>query len=428
MKILFTNAVMLNGGDAAIVFGMQRAIREAFGPDVEIKIHVSHPEIVAPLYPELTILETPGLYASKVPQRRYLGRIVRELRKAQLRVASGLLRIGWSLPVPVVPSRSIRRALREYATADLVISAGGTYLRDDYGMVSNMADYRVTLSLGKPLAFFTQSIGPFWNSSPTHPLRQIFDQSICILLRDERSAEQCREMGVTGPTISVVPDAAFALGDEAVLAAIARSSVAISPLRVAISVREWQHFKTCSNGDGMRRYVRAIADLVSHLLKQGATEVVFLSTCQGIAAYDDDAVLADDIVREAGLADDPRVVVLREFIRFDHLQEVLRTFDFAVCTRLHVAILCLVGGVPVVPVAYEFKTREVFSALDLFEYVLDIETVSSQGLIDAADSFFKDLAGVRRKFIPKVIDMCTRAKASGLPLREAYMKRLRRRE
>ena len=209
MKILLTNVVMLNGGDAAIVFGMHKAIRAAFGLDVEIKVHATRPDIVASLYPELTFLETPGLYASRSPQRRYLGRLVREVRQAQLRLASRLLKRRWPVPRWVMPDASIRRALQEYATADLIVSAGGTYLRDDYGMISNIADYRVVLALQKPLAFFTQSIGPFRDASPTHPLRGIFDASICLLLRDEQSLEYVRKMRVRGPVISVVSDAAF---------------------------------------------------------------------------------------------------------------------------------------------------------------------------------------------------------------------------
>lgn len=421
MKILLTNVVMLNGGDAAIVFGMREAIRAAFGPEVEIKVHASRPEVLAPLYPELTILETPGLYASRFPQRRYVGRLIRELRQSQLRMASALLRSGWPVPPPILPDRSIRRALEEYASADLIVSAGGTYLRDDYGMISNIADYRAVLALRKPLAFFTQSIGPFRNPSPAHPLRPIFDRSICVLLRDERSAEYLRAMQVRGPAVSVVPDAAFALGDEATLAAIAAAPVAERPLRVAISVREWRHFETCSNEEGMRRYEAAIAGLVKHLLKAGAAEIMFISTCQGIADYDDDSLLAEKIVREAGLGGDQRVRVSHEFVRFDRLRQALAEFDFAVCTRLHVAILCLLGGVPVVPIAYEFKSRELFAALELSQYVQDMEAIYAERLIGMADRMRSNLVGLRREFVPKVIDMCRQAKASGMLLQHAYL-------
>lgn len=426
MKILLTNAVMLNGGDAAIVFGMMEAIRAAFGGDAEINVHASRPEILAPLYPELTILETPGLYASRFPQRRYIGRLTRELRECQLRMASAVLKSGRRAPPLLLPNRSIRRALEEYATADLIVSAGGTYLRDDYGMISNIADYRAVLALRKPLAFFTQSVGPFRNPSPAHPLRQIFDRSICVLLRDERSAEYLHAMQVRGPAVSVVPDAAFALGDEVRLASIAAAPIAGRPLRVAISVREWRHFEACSNDEGMKRYEAAIAGLVKHLLNIGAAEIVFISTCQGIAAYDDDSLLAEKIVREAGLGGHHRVRVSQEFIRFDRLQQVLAGFDMAVCTRLHVAILCLLGGVPVVPVAYEFKSRELFAALGLSQYIQDIGAIYPEGLIGAVDELRRDLVGIRRAFAPKVINMCRRAKVSGVLLRHAYLEYLGR--
>ena len=385
MKILLTNVVMLNGGDAAIVVGMQKAICAAFGSDVEIMVHATRPDIVAGIYPELTVLETPGLYVDRFPRVRYIGRVVRRLRQAQLDLACELLKRRWPLPAWVIPDPSIRRALGEYATADLIVSSGGTYLRDDYGMFSNLADYRVVLALDKPLAFFTQSIGPFRNPSPTHPLREVFDKSICMLLRDGRSLEYVRKMGVHGPDTAVVPDAAFALGDERGLTAIADRPTARDSMRVAISVREWRHFETYSNKEGMRSYVGAMASLVRHLLRRGVTEIVFVSTCQGIAAYDDDSRLADEIVREAGVGQDERVSVSREFIRFDRLREVLRGFDLAVCTRLHVAILSMLEGVPVIPIAYEFKSSELFSEIGLSEYVLHIETLTSDSLISTVD-------------------------------------------
>jgi colanic acid/amylovoran biosynthesis protein len=421
MKILLTNVVMLNGGDAAIVFGTVLALRAAFGSDVEIKVCVSYPDVVAPLYPELTFLETPGLYAARFPQLRYVGRIARELRQVQLRAACWFLRRGWRVPVVVLPDRSIREALEEYVSADLIVSGGGTYLRDDYGMISNLADYRLTLALGKPLAFFTQSIGPFADPSPMHPLRAIFDRSVCILLRDERSLQYLNDMGVRGPAVAVVPDAAFALGDEAFLQKEAEESRAGSPVRVAISVRDWKHFATCTREEGMSRYLEAIAGLVRHLLSTGIEEIVFLSTCQGIKAYDNDAEIADRIVSKAGVSDDPRVSVLRGFIRFDKLLEMLKSFDFTICTRLHVSILSLLAGTPALPIAYEFKSNEVFGELGLSRYVLDIENISEERLIGTVELFQNDLAMLSEHTFRRLRQLCGTALCSGEHLCAAWL-------
>ena len=58
-----------------------------------------------------------------------------------------------------------------------------------------------------------------------------------------------------------------------------------------------------------------------------------------------------------------RVRVDGDFHTPDELLELLRDFDWVVATRMHLAILTLGVGTPVLPIAYEFKTTELFKSL-----------------------------------------------------------------
>ena len=153
----------------------------------------------------------------------------------------------------------------------------------------------------------------------------IFDRSVCILLRDEKSREIIRELGVTGVPVNLAADAAFALANPLVVEkAKSRAVGKTSTFRVAVSVRYWPHFSTCSNEEGMARYRRSVAAAVRQLISDGA-EVTFISTCQGIAEYDDDSSEARKVIRllEPDIAS--QIHIVDDFVRFDELMERLGT-------------------------------------------------------------------------------------------------------
>ena len=57
MKVVITNAVALNGGDAAILLAEVKLLRAAFGGDTQFVIFDSQPEISGRHYPELDFRE-----------------------------------------------------------------------------------------------------------------------------------------------------------------------------------------------------------------------------------------------------------------------------------------------------------------------------------------------------------------------------------
>ncbi len=58
---------------------------------------------------------------------------------------------------------------------------------------------------------------------------------------------------------------------------------------------------------------------------------------------------------------------------------------------MHAGILALIAGTPVLPIAYEFKTHELFARLGMAEWVQDIESVTGASLRSALDGFVEAL-------------------------------------
>jgi colanic acid/amylovoran biosynthesis protein len=421
VKILITNIVTMNVGDAAILYAMVDVLGAAFGHDTEFIVYDKHGDVPSRYYPEIIFRSL--LYQTRESATAKRGNALSS-RLDQLRFKVGL----WSLKrgIPLLPHIFLnnieRRDLLEYKTADLIVSSGGTYLVENYSMASRIFDYQISLYLERPLVFFTQSLGPFSNPENRAALRPIFNESIAILVRDEQSRLNLDELGVENKNVHVVADAAFALSDLEALESSKRRVVQSGKrLRVAISVREWKYFKTVEPAHGMDRYYDALRALSEHLVQKYTAEITFLSTCQGMPEYrTDDSREAQKIVERLSPNTRKSVSVDSDFHSPAVLADMLKDYDLVIATRMHVAILALSVGTPVLPIAYEFKMRGLFERLAQGRWVQDIEAISADALIDAVDQFLEALPDIRESLFTAVQKEYENAVASGHLVRQVF--------
>jgi colanic acid/amylovoran biosynthesis protein len=117
----------------------------------------------------------------------------------------------------------------------------------------------------------------------------------------------------------------------------------------------------------------------------------------------DDSKTAAKIV--AGL--DPsiarHVAVDAGFHTPEELMELAKGFDFVVATRMHMMILSLCVGTSVLPIAYEFKTRELAARLGIAEMLLDIDTISGEDAVARLADFSERLDALRRTSLQAVL-------------------------
>ncbi|MGE5148415.1 MAG: polysaccharide pyruvyl transferase family protein, partial [Candidatus Eiseniibacteriota bacterium] len=379
MKIVVSNTAALNGGDAAILYATIDILRRAFGDTLEVTAADMQADAAARHHPGLRF--QPTLYNAVTA---WAGRGA--ARKPALLLVLAIAALGRFLPGRLARRllpRPLRLALDTFAAADAVVSAGGTYLVPHYELTPKLYDFLVTLALGRPLILFTQSLGPFDGLSQRRLLRFILRRARLILVRDERSVGHLRALGVAA-NVRVAADAAFALAAEA--PAARRPDRLPRAPRIAISVRDWPHFQGDAQA-GMARYRAAVAAFAAALAGRGA-EITFVSTCQGIADYwTDDSRVAERIAGLVPADRRARITVDRDFRTPDALIGCLAGFDLVVATRMHAAILALCAGTPVLAIAYEFKTRQLFARLGLDDLTLDADGLTGDSLIETFDRY-----------------------------------------
>jgi colanic acid/amylovoran biosynthesis protein len=401
MKVVITNTAMCNGGDAAICFAIMAVVRETFGHDTKFTLVDPLANVARRYHPEIEILQAPAFGSSLPRPLRRLTRSINRLRIPRLRIAERLKVLGaWFSDLLVGPRE--RRVLRAYRDADLIISTGGTYLVDHYDISPRLFDLELALYAGKRPVFYTQSLGPFQAPGRADAVKPYFDRSPLILLRDEKSRGHLTTLGIAASKMHVLADSVFAIARQDTLSAAKTAPAQIR--RVAISVRQWPFFQGEESESGMSRYISAVARAAEWLLRSHDCEVTFISTCQGIPEYPyKDSLVADQVVAQISDASlFRRVRVNGDFHSPLELQEILSQFDLVIATRMHMAILALCAGVPVFPIAYEFKTTELFARLGMGNWVLPIESAADDKLVAMLDDFLRNLPERRRSLFEAV--------------------------
>ncbi|GAA4303690.1 polysaccharide pyruvyl transferase family protein [Nibribacter koreensis] len=405
MKVIISNVVSLNGGDFAILDAMIKVLRKAYGADLDIVVYDNNAEIAKNYYPginyrELVYLKYIVKKSGRIGSR--LAKIYNNLLLKRLLSSAKLLSVGSKVLAYSLLSKREREDLIIYNSADLVISTGGTILVENYDLTPRFFDYDLTLALKKPLVFFTQSLGPFNSDENIKNVKRIFNQSQLILLRDEASFDNLKSIGVNMENAHVCADVVFAVADSEIIENAKHKSFR-TPFRIIISVRDWPYFKFKGVEEGTVDYYSSIAALCEYVVQELDGEVVFISTCQGIQEYwYDDSLVAEKIFSLLPEKVKTKVIVDRSFNKPEKLKEVMQSADIAISTRMHSAIQALSVGIPVLPIAYEFKTKELFKKLIDEEFILDIESLEPKSTVMIFEKFISYLKLNRADLFQKV--------------------------
>ncbi|TIT21921.1 MAG: colanic acid biosynthesis glycosyl transferase [Mesorhizobium sp.] len=420
MKIAVENTVCLNTGDAAILLAIRHVFKTIVREDIQFYVFDSQPEVAARLYTKKDYpdLEFHKLLSESLFRYKYGSGLKNLFKPIYNRlVLNALRRFGIRGVLGRLFSSSNRRGLEIYRDADLVVTTGGTYLVETYNLERRLNQFRIDAILGKDPVFFTQSLGPFNKSYNRQELSPIFDRSPLILLRDERSRDHIVDMVKDPGKCHVVADAVFALADTDRIGKILASGQSATVTgRVAISVRHWNYV---SDGEGgMRRYIDSIREIATILVRDHAKEITFVSTCQGVPEYaHDDSKTARAIVAELDPEIAKHVSVDASFHTPEQLMALVKGFDFVVATRMHMMIMSLCVGTPVLPIAYEFKTKELAKRIGVADLLLDIDTVTPEEASEKLGRLTANLDLYRRTSLQAVLEEHASAMSAGELLR-----------
>lgn len=391
MDILITDYYCAsNRGDAAILEGVYQSLEEVY-PDADITVMTENPQAAELVHGIDAEPQTLAGFQWKLSKKN--------AARAYLSLTSPFFNRG-VIP-PGFDYIKNRGNIQPYLDADLVVSTGGQFLTDVYfpGKVGVLWEHYFLSQLNTPVVIYAQTLGPFNRLPYRQMTKSVLDKTELIITRDRKSKEIVEDLGVSTP-VYFTADAAFSMSQqtdrESVLDVLSASDTLPdeNEFTVSISVREWAHTEAGVSVDG---YAQTIADVADWLVTEKNANVVFASTCTGLAGYHtDDRLMAGRVVEHMKHGQRNEVQILAGEYTPQDLVEVYEQMDLHVGMRMHSNILAMMSETPIVAIQYQFKTEGLMEQFDLLDYMIDINDVNVKSLRQIVDNALSNRSSIER--------------------------------
>ncbi len=299
-------------------------------------------------------------------------------------------------------TRDCKRAIDE---CDALILGGGGLLQDEtsvYNVGRWLTYVRYAIRKKKKVFLYANSIGPIRFGINRLMVKKALRKVSRITLRDEISAQELKELGITENTV-VTADPVFSLDiDENVpcsghLPFDEAQEYIVVCMRHWFDTNMWIPVSICSRlGIRSRRNRKLYADYIRELaafarkVQQSGRRIIFLPFL-----YGRDSAVAADICRAAQMGGE--CIIETGDMRPEEIIGIIQGAQAVIGMRLHSIIYAVLTGTPVVPMEYSLKVRGLVRYLGLEEYSVDMETFSHEILWEHTQQILEQRENVCRK-------------------------------
>ncbi|HET9411568.1 MAG TPA: polysaccharide pyruvyl transferase family protein [Candidatus Saccharimonadales bacterium] len=386
-NVLITNVYSSdNKGDAALTSVLVKDIKRAF-PSAAVRI-LSLESTRAGVFEDVPVQPAFMAYvlnSKKNPLLKLLYALY--MVPATLGWALVYKALGWRLPLP----NHLQQVVGAYVAADLIIGVGGGYIRSRKGLVQRLNiplllhGLLVGRFLGKTTALYSQSVGPFLGPLEEPMVAAVLRRMDLIILREDVSVALLKRLGVTKNVVRSV-DSGFLLASDRTANVRATYNIAKDKLLLGVTVRKWLQ------GEAQVAYEKAVAGALDSAVQKLGAHVIFIPQVTA-AKGDDDRQPSMRVQQYMKFASEATVVSDTP----DHhdIKSMYNELDMLLGTRFHSVIFSLTSYVPVVAIEYEHKTSGIMHDLQLDDWVIKIEDVTTDRLI----RMLRRLAGERAQYV-----------------------------
>lgn len=392
MNILLIDQPLWNRGDESAHKGLVRSLLKTL-PDARInvmEINVSQAAI--------------GEFDMKLPQVNFIN-----IRPANEAWYSRIMRHSYRLHLGrlIALSPTGRKIIRLYDGADIVVMAPGGINLGGFQDWRHLSLLLLARSMGKPLAYYGRSIGPFPTGTWTQRrFRRLAAEALgyCrfVSLRDEKSVRAARELGIScTPTV----DCAFLDTTETGVPGELQRMVGDGEYIVFVpNELVWHYaYRNTVPPQAINRFYARLVKIMLELYPGRKIVMLPQTNNQTRNDYQYFCELRETLPKEAP------VIVVPDTYSSDVQQAVIRQSALVVGARYHSIVFAVNQGVPFISLSYEHKMAGLLECLGETDRMIDITGIfNDKEATDAACRLFESLAAQ-----PKSAD-AARAKAKGM--------------
>lgn len=291
---------------------------------------------------------------------------------------------------------NLRGVLVAIWNTNLFISGGGSLLQDvtsTRSLIYYLAIMKITKLMGKPVMVYANGIGPIERKLNKILAKNILNKVDLITLRDQKSLEYVRELGIKNPNIFVTADPVFtlqAVSLERVNEILTSEGIPKDKKMIGVSIRQWKRSKDL---------IPVLVKAINYMVEQYDVNILLLPM-----HYPEDLEISIEISELA----DKKCYVINEQYSVEEIMGIINRFELIIAMRLHSLIYAATQEVPMVGLSYDPKVDGILKSLGM-EYICNVEEFIAEDLIDNIDGVMKNKEALRKKLREQDMDLKNKA-------------------
>lgn len=396
MKILICNThSILNSGDAGIVLAQIQFLKKYF-LNPEIILTSRTPELDRDFYQILGISTFPAI----IPAPSVFSKKSQKI---------------WGCLKGIVDFWKKFKLIKEMKNCDLVISSGGGYFYSNRRIFpgptffQNYLHLKCATILKKPIIFFPQSFGPFYNPVAGYFLKKILlhKEIITIFAREEISFNLLKKLLKNDHKLEICPDIAFCLSQETHSKETSYHLNLPRPI-IALTLRQWLFPDITSKKERIKKkeeYLIALQETCRYIVQSLGGSILILPQVRGPGCVEDDRIISKQLFKDLENVvpeGNKKLLNLSDTVDPLFIIEILSQADLVVATRFHSAIFALIAHIPVISISYQPKSKGIMKLLELDKFCLNISNLETTEITRLIDEILDDYLDIQKKIIKKV--------------------------
>jgi colanic acid/amylovoran biosynthesis protein len=282
----------------------------------------------------------------------------------------------------------ILRYIPEFFKADFCVDISGDGYSDvaQHSFASSIThniQLLIAISLRKKVAICAQSIGPFKKTFTRSLARYVIDRVSLVTVRETISKKYLRSIGVANPNIELTGDLAFLLDPVSAEKAknfLTKENVPVNHALVGIAVSDiisdWAFPDIKDRQLKYTFYIDSMIKLADYFVEKFCCTVLLIPQSIGQYARHDDRRAMRNIWK--GVKNTKDVVMIAGEYTPQEIRAIIGQCQLIVSGKMHSAIAAVSMYIPVVVLAYSYKTPGIFGAkLDLNNAIIDVRSIFS---------------------------------------------------
>ncbi|MBQ3470903.1 MAG: polysaccharide pyruvyl transferase CsaB, partial [Clostridia bacterium] len=312
--------------------------------------------------------------------------------------------------VKAINRLDVIRILKHMKKAEMLISGGGTLIQDRTSTKSlwyYLTVIKAALRKNLKVMLYSNGIGPLERKSNIKKTKKILDKVDLITLRDERSLDTLKAIGVENKNIIVTADPALELDisdKERGRKILDELGVPKDRKLLGVSIRRWR-----DNGSEFEDNIAWVCDYAYETYGYH-TVLLPMQTSKDMTVLQN---VKRSMKHEATLID--------RRIDVADTMSIMKNFDVCIGMRLHTLIYAVINAIPLIGLVYDPKISSFMEYTNQTRY-LSLDNAQAENIIEILDETVASYDEIKASLVESYKQLNKKARLNGRLAVDLYEK------